>query len=146
MHVSAWKYCFCCASVEGDSWKRGLCSIVSAFLTYFYDVSVSEQNLTDLYIILTVILGFPSLPHNRWGSLLNPVSQPYSSTVLFTLQTCIQEHFFLFQFFFLPFACNFYFEWVWSEEAPVMFLFSHIFFLANDNLHKCLLDWAVAFQ
>lgn len=34
------------------------------FVTYFYDVSVSEQKLTDLYIIMTVILGFPSLPHN----------------------------------------------------------------------------------
>lgn len=30
----------------------------------FYDVLVSEQKLPDISIILTVVLGFPSLPHN----------------------------------------------------------------------------------
>lgn len=35
--------------------KERVMSIVSVLLTYFYDVSISEQNLTDLYIILTVI-------------------------------------------------------------------------------------------
>lgn len=55
MHVSTWKYVFCCASVEGISEGEGRskgCSILNAFLTHFYAVSVSEQKLTDLYILL----------------------------------------------------------------------------------------------